>query len=196
MQYKGKSVASQRAGLGGYMRASPLAHSSAAHDSHDVTRSTSSLPLRSAGAGSAAERAGERGLGSAPGSSLRSTLHTDTLRAAERPRAMVERNLQSADVSSRGGWRGVGSSASASRSAGGASAGGYGATHRTGVARTLAPNGQPRKVPVAMLPQYHAGLSGGSLAGRASAPNLHAMAAAEAAGIKAGVQLRYGMSPK
>ncbi|GLC37545.1 hypothetical protein PLESTM_000600700 [Pleodorina starrii] len=155
------------------------------------------------------------GLAAPPTSSavagLWSTLHTETLAAADRPKLIPERNTQSADVGSGFGlggtslspsgvavaggasaspWRiavpGAGSSAgssgpgtpnSAGSAGGGAGSGGGAAgvlnrapsyTNRNvaagpvgaagstsgGVARILAPNGQPRKVPVALLNQY------------------------------------------
>ena len=117
-----------------------------------------------------ADRASERA------SSLRATLHTDTLRAADRPRTILDRNFnQSADIgsirvsgfvvggSSSGGGGGGGSlfrrSASGTPSATSAGQLAMGAKHGAPIARTLAPNGQPRKVPVSILPQYHAGMA-------------------------------------
>ncbi|GFR50188.1 hypothetical protein Agub_g12348 [Astrephomene gubernaculifera] len=139
---------------------------------------------------------------------LRSTLHTDTLAAADRPKLIPERNTQSADIGSgfglgntslaasvSGGVMGAGqagggsapwriaaagqANGASSTTAGGAPGGmGVGATRASsiggrsgstgshtgapappgagngGVVRVLAPNGQPRKVPVALLHQY------------------------------------------
>ncbi len=76
-----------------------------------------------------------------------------------------------------------------------------------GVARTLAPNGQPRKIPIAMLPEYHAGLhrigpgaaggkplaSAGSMQGGGGilSPNQPDMGR-----IKTAATLRYGLHSK
>ncbi len=142
---------------------------------------------------------------SATAAGLRSTLHTDTLAAADRQKLIPERNTQSADVGSSFGlggtsltptgagggggsapWRiavpgnssagssGPGTPNSVGSSSGGAGGNGGAGINRTpsitgrngaaasgapastsgGVARILAPNGQPRKVPVALLNQY------------------------------------------
>lgn len=102
---------------------------------------------------------------------LRATLHTDTLRAADRPRMtppgshQIERPTQSAILdgpliragASRGGsgpLSGAGSPLHAPPGPGGRAGHSQG-----GIARTLAPNGQPRKVPMQLLPQYHASMA-------------------------------------
>lgn len=102
-----------------------------------VNKSLSSVPLRSP----SADRANER----APVTALRATLHTETLSAANRPKIIPERNAQSADISSTG-WKITTAAGVATPSAA--------ATRSSGVARVLAPNGQPRKVPAYMLNQY------------------------------------------
>ncbi|GLI67909.1 hypothetical protein VaNZ11_012235 [Volvox africanus] len=186
-----------------------------------VTRSIAVPPAGpatgTAGAGSRSPSTGRlsvaAGLAAPPTSSaaaaLRSTLHTETLAAADRPKLVPERNTQSADIGSGFGLggtsltpSGAGGSASPWRiavpsggsagssgpgtpnsvgSAGGgtgtAGASGSSVLNRTpsvngrtnggapgapvvaasasgGVARILAPNGQPRKVPMALLNQY------------------------------------------
>lgn len=124
-------------------------------------------------------------------SMLRATLHTDTLRAADRIRTYdvaIERNVMSADPSlTPAAMRSysTGSTMSSSHH----SASNIGALNgpsapipttpkpaapghkpNAGVARTLAPNGQPRKVPVAMLPQYHAGIGSKVMHGAVGSP--------------------------
>lgn len=95
---------------------------------------------------------------------LRATLHTDTLRAADRPRMnppgshQIERPCQSAVdiplIRNTGGSRGGASGPLQPPPASGGKAG-----NSMGIARTLAPNGQPRKVPMSILPQYHASMA-------------------------------------
>jgi hypothetical protein len=95
--------------------------------------------------------------------SLRATLHTDTVTAANRPKVEpVGVVSQSSDFIS-AGWRSSGSSGAAaatpgmiSANSGNAVAGGGGgssarAAVQSKIARILAPNGQPRKVPAAAL---------------------------------------------
>ncbi len=68
-----------------------------------------------------------------------------------------------------------------------------------GVARTLAPNGQPRKIPLAMLPSYHAGLANRPVAVVGAAlPGTPAGGAAVGglAGRSAAAQLRAGLQSK
>ena len=127
------------------------------------------------------------GLGRAPSADraavLRATIHTDMVRAAPRG-PLPERNAQSAEgtigsINSGGSgspmWRG-GNGASSTPSAPiptTPKAPAPGHRPGAGVARTLAPNGQPRKIPIAMLPQYHAGIgarAAGALSGALSAP--------------------------
>ena len=95
------------------------------------------------------------GSSSTNSSSLRATLHTDTVSAANRPKAeSVGVVSQSSDFIS-AGWR-SGSAAAAPgviSASSGAAAGGGGSKSaaQSKVARILAPNGQPRKVPAAAL---------------------------------------------
>ncbi len=136
---------------------------------------------------------------------LRATLHTDTLRAADRQRALPERNTQSADVN-RDSWSrpaalsvgmgmgmGMGPSAPIATTP---KAAAPGQRPNAGVARTLAPNGQPRKVPVAMLPHYHAMAAmrphGGSsiIASASGAPG------PDVSRIKTAAQIRFGLHSK
>ncbi|KAG2484766.1 hypothetical protein HYH03_016420 [Edaphochlamys debaryana] len=171
-----------------------------------VSRSMPAGPTVGGGMGrspSAGRLSAAAGLAAPPSSSisaaagLRSTLHTDTLAAADRPKVIPERNTQSADIGS--GFGGLGATSSppgaqpaspwriavpaspigssgpatptspagagglarapslgASRSGAGSGPGTPTTPGSTsgGVARILAPNGQPRKVPVALLNQY------------------------------------------
>lgn len=186
-----------------------------------------SMPVMAYGAGPggrapSADRAAERA------SALRATLHTDTLRAADRPRPPIpERNAQSAEVGLSGsgpGWRiganGAGSGVGGVVGTGAAASSPIPTTpkapapgHRpgAGVARTLAPNGQPRKVPIAMLPQYHAGMAGrpasivsgggGLTSGGAAVPtagngSLLGPGQQDYGRLKSVAQLRYGLHSK
>lgn len=81
--------------------------------------------------------------------SLRATLHTDKVAAANRPKVQPQGVVSQSSDFIESGWR---SNISAGGSAGGA-IGSLGSSTRPGssVARVLAPNGQPRKVPVAAL---------------------------------------------
>jgi len=162
-----------------------------------------------------ADRAAERA------AALRATIHTDTLRQADRPRGpLPERTAQSAEVGS-----GIGGSGWRINSSAGSGMGGVNGVsavsqpipttpkapvpgHRpgAGVARTLAPNGQPRKVPVALLPQYHAGLgsrggmgsaAGAGIVSTAANGSLMTHAASDASvRVKSVVQMRYGLQSK
>lgn len=82
--------------------------------------------------------------------SLRATLHTDKVTAANRPKVQPQGVVSQSSDFIEAGWR---SPVGGSGSSGGGSIGslGSGTTPSTGVARVLAPNGQPRKVPVAAL---------------------------------------------
>ena len=101
---------------------------------------------------------------------LRATIYTDTLRAADRPRMnppgphQIERPTQSAILDGplirAGGSRGgMGPSTGPSSIQSPPGPGAKPVAHSSGIARTLAPNGQPRKVPMSMLPQYHASMA-------------------------------------
>lgn len=180
-----------------------------------VTRSMPSMLSSpapyAAGRAPSADRSAARGYSSA---SLRATLHTDTLSSAERPRNIPERNAQSADISAgnnHGAWKASafvagsiygsaapsqpGRSPSAVRGVGAAAAGkasGSSALMGVGsqsgaVARVLAPNGQPRKVPAALLTQY--GAAG-------AAQRLADNAASDRGSVKSTAQLRYSLSGK
>ncbi len=136
--------------------------------------------------------------GSERASSLRATLHTDTLGAASRPRATVDRNFnQSADIGSMrvNGVGGGGGSARVSGSGGPISGppGSLQPRHMP-VARTLAPNGQPRKVPVSILPQYHAGMAAAQRTPMYSNPPPGS--ALDNSRLKSVAQLRYGLQSK
>eukprot|EP00877_Chromochloris_zofingiensis_P013433 jgi/Chrzof1/8343/Cz03g06260.t1 len=83
-------------------------------------------------------------------SSLRATLHTETVQAAARPKAAVPEALsQSSDFVS-SGWRTPITSASPTTP---------GSRPQSNVSRVLAPNGQPRKVPSALLSHFTPGSS-------------------------------------
>ena len=120
--------------------------------------------------------------------------HT-TVRSADRPKIIPERNSQSADVSG-SSWK-VGPSYSLAQAAsmqpqpkspGGPRPGG-----QPVVARALAPNGQPRKVPVSMLSQYHQLAPNGRPASISTSSGL---TTPEHSRIKSVAQLRYGLHSK
>mmetsp|Transcript_4965 Transcript_4965/g.10684 ORF Transcript_4965/g.10684 Transcript_4965/m.10684 type:complete len:710 (+) Transcript_4965:238-2367(+) len=152
-----------------------------------VSRSMPSMPSRAPSADRSVDRTNV--------SALRATLHTDTLRAADRPRVVPERNTQSADISN--SWRvasGLQGSSGATRPM--AAPASNAQSKHSAVARTLAPNGQPRKVPVAMLPQYHASLAGSRSHGIMVSGN-SAPASPDSNGrIKSVAQLRHGLHSK
>ncbi|KAG2436372.1 hypothetical protein HXX76_006679 [Chlamydomonas incerta] len=172
---------------------------------------------------------------------LRSTLHTETLAAADRPKVIPERNTQSADIGSGFGlggasssagspWRlhvppspagssgpatpttpvggpmngvinGVSVGASGLGRAGSIGARSNGSSPSTpttpgstsgGVARILAPNGQPRKVPVALLNQYSAAVVAGS-GGAAGSGSKPPSAGSMGGGVRSSGYGSYGM---
>lgn len=136
---------------------------------------------------------------------LRATLHTDTLRAADRPKVnppgphQIERPSQSAILDGplirAGGSRG-GTSMSGSSSIQGPQGPGAKPVHSGGIARTLAPNGQPRKVPMSLLPQYHASMASNGQRNQ-QVGSLYAASNADAtAKVTARTsQNRYGLMP-
>lgn len=96
--------------------------------------------------GSASKEAVVGALLSSSIASLRATLHTDKLTAADRPKVQPGSVISQSSDFVESGWR---SPISAAGSYGSLSS--SNSRPGTGVARVLAPNGQPRKVPVAAL---------------------------------------------
>lgn len=108
--------------------------------------------------------------------SLRATLHTDKVSSAVRPKVQPQDVISQSSDFVEAGWR---SPITASGAAGGgALGGGSGSSSSTrpssGVARGLAPNGQPRKMPVAalaaMMPPPAAATSASGKAGMLQGP--------------------------
>ncbi|PNW87019.1 hypothetical protein CHLRE_02g105400v5 [Chlamydomonas reinhardtii] len=227
-----------RGGMGAVSRSMPAAPgSSGGGGSGHMGRSPSTGRL-SAAAGLAAPPSSSS-VGSVAG--LRSTLHTETLAAADRPKVIPERNTQSADIGSGFGLGGAGSGAASpwrlhvpasptgssgpatpttpagghmnsviggvgvgasglgrASSIGARSNGSSPSTPTTpgstsgGVARILAPNGQPRKVPVALLNQYSAAVVAGSGGGGGSGSKPPS-AGSMGAGVRSSGYGSYGM---
>eukprot|EP00798_Chlamydomonas_sp_ICE-L_P024968 gene24968-10627_t len=167
-----------------------------------VTRSMPSMPTRG-------QPTGRQG----SASSLRATLHTDTVLNADRPKIGVpERSAQSAVGAPGGGWaisangqKVVAQSTYSMRNGHSRqSPAGYksGTPNSHGIARTLAPNGQPRKIPMTMLSQYHARMVGGStgLGGMGMVVGTPVSTSLDSGtgrgGVKTPAQLRYGMRTK
>jgi hypothetical protein len=97
--------------------------------------------------GSASREAAVGALLSSSIASLRATLHTDKVTAADRPKVQPASVISQSSDFVESGWRSPISAAGAYGSLSSSSSSRPG----TGVARVLAPNGQPRKVPVAAL---------------------------------------------
>lgn len=192
----------------GFGASRPLSHGNSA-----VMRSTPSLntSLTRNNSGGINERSSTSHAGSTPMgqpssahamlggvAALRATLHTDTLRAADRPRMnppgshQIERPSQSAILDgplirssgSAAGQRSISSDLGVKPHTGGG-----------GIARTLAPNGQPRKVPVQLLPQYHASMASNNQRPSSQVSSLYANGDATAK-IRTSSQSRaYGVKP-
>lgn len=96
--------------------------------------------------GSASREAAVGALLSSSIASLRATLHTDKMTAADRPKVQPASVISQSSDFAEAGWRSPICAAGAYGSLGSSNS-----RPGTGVARVLAPNGQPRKVPVAAL---------------------------------------------
>ncbi|KAJ9516964.1 hypothetical protein QJQ45_027383 [Haematococcus lacustris] len=167
----------------------------------------------------AMDRQGSRGVGGLGGLPDRATQSLDNLGQAAGGGLLAGMYSGGATGSAMSSWRGgqgaglgIGGGGGAA-AAGGAGERGYGSASQSnqyapipttpkstpgqrpgaGVARTLAPNGQPRKIPMAMLPTYHAGMAsraaayanGACATGPSNSNQLASSGTAGAAGVAA-----------